>query len=301
MFETYSQLVNGGFLGAIFYIISWIFAIAGIMFIVLTYVLASIAMHSMAKQRELEHAWMAWVPILRKYLLGSIADDVGLNMGKRMYLGVILPVGAFFVAIIAITIIILVSIGTIGGSASNSTGTALIVFNYLFLIFGLGQGIIVLIAYHTIYGAYFNTAGYLTLMTIFQPLASSFVLHTMSEQSKYLPLNTWSEASANTGIITGINGMYAGQHFTIENGEVLTIGRDGEVAHIIIDCGADSVSRKHCSISFDALNHTYQIIDYSSNGTYGEGGIRIAPNIPVNLSSGSVISLGDRDNQFRLG
>jgi hypothetical protein len=104
-----------------------------------------------------------------------------------------------------------------------------------------------------------------------------------------------------TGKITGVSGVYAGQSFEIKNGEEMIFGRDGSFAHIVISSNADKVSRKHCVIRYDAGNRAYYVTDFSSNGTFYNSGVRIVANIPTQLALGTVISLGDNANQFRLG
>ena len=39
------------------------------------YVMTSIALYSIARRRELNHPWMAWVPVLNLWLLGSVSDQ----------------------------------------------------------------------------------------------------------------------------------------------------------------------------------------------------------------------------------
>jgi len=95
--------------------------------------------------------------------------------------------------------------------------------------------------------------------------------------------------------------MYMGQSFRIGGGEEMVFGRDGSFAHIIIDSSATKVSRKHCSVRFDGNAMTYYVTDFSSNGTFVLGGSRLIANVPTALPMGTVISLGDENNQFRLG
>jgi hypothetical protein len=109
----------------------------------------------------------------------------------------------------------------------------------------------------------------------------------------------WTDKT--TGKITGVSGVYAGQSFKIKNGEEMIFGRDGSFAHIVISGSSDKVSRKHCVIRYDAGNRAYYVTDFSSNGTSYNGGVRLVANIPTQLPLGTVISLGDNANQFRLG
>lgn len=104
------------------------------------------------------------------------------------------------------------------------------------------------------------------------------------------------------GRIVGLSGMYAGQVLTIKDGEEFIFGRDSACAHIVIDNNAEKVSRKHCSIRYDARSQTYHVTDYSSNGTFTNNGTqRLVANHTMTLEAGSVISLGNNTIQFRLG
>lgn len=55
------------------------------------YILVSVAVYTIAKRRELKRPWMAWIPVLNNWLLGSIADQYryvarGENKSKRKVL-----------------------------------------------------------------------------------------------------------------------------------------------------------------------------------------------------------------------
>lgn len=44
-------------------------------FLILTYVLQSISMYSIAKRRGIRNPWLAWIPVGNMWMLGSIADQ----------------------------------------------------------------------------------------------------------------------------------------------------------------------------------------------------------------------------------
>ncbi len=100
--------------------------------------------------------------------------------------------------------------------------------------------------------------------------------------------------------IMGLSGMYAGQKIPLAPNEELLIGRDNAMCNLILDQNADKISRKHCSIVFDAMRNVYMVTDYSSNGTYIDGGNRFVANMATQVQRGTVISLGNRENRFRL-
>jgi len=101
--------------------------------------------------------------------------------------------------------------------------------------------------------------------------------------------------------IIGVTGMYKDVTFPLDNDEELIIGRDAMLSHIVITSGAEKISRKHITVSFDSYDNVYTVTDNSSNGTYLADGTRLVANIPVKLQRGTVIYLAKRDNTFKLG
>jgi len=106
---------------------------------------------------------------------------------------------------------------------------------------------------------------------------------------------------ALTSVIVGASGMYTGRQFLIKSGHELILGRDGNFAHIIIDSTAKKVSRKHCAVKFDGNAQVFYVTNFSTNGTFVLGGARLKKDVHTPLPVGTVISLGDDNNQFRLG
>ena len=106
--------------------------------------------------------------------------------------------------------------------------------------------------------------------------------------------------SNNTASISGLSGMYAGQTLPVAANDEMIIGRDNAFCNLIVDQNADKVSRKHCGIVYDSSRKVYQVTDYSTNGTFVDGGSRLIANMPTTLQSGTVIALGSRENRFRL-
>ena len=100
-------------------------------------------------------------------------------------------------------------------------------------------------------------------------------------------------------LIRCIRGSCEGLEVKIPLGETVVIGRDSSVSNVIVDSG--KISRKHCAISYDAVQKKYSVIDYSSNGTFTESGEKLVKNFPNLLPSGSVIYLYNKDNVFQLG
>lgn len=104
------------------------------------------------------------------------------------------------------------------------------------------------------------------------------------------------------GMIIALSGKEAGYSYPINDGEELIIGKDAKVAHIIVGSQYDLVSRKHCGIKYDAASDKYQVIDYSTNGTYINSITRgrLTKGIYVTVPKGTVINLGKETMDFKL-
>lgn len=79
---------------------------------IVSYVLSSLGVYTIAKRRELNHPWMAWVPVLNLWTLGSISDQYQYVVhnrirNKRKWL-IGLTV-AYFVILIAAYVVMLVA------------------------------------------------------------------------------------------------------------------------------------------------------------------------------------------------
>lgn len=107
------------------------------------------------------------------------------------------------------------------------------------------------------------------------------------------------DASAPRGVMRGIAGIYAGAEIPFQEGESIRLGRlpDND---LVFD-GQGSVSRKHCTLTWYGDRKKFSILDYSSSGSYINGGDDCLPqNIAVWLEPGTIIDIGNADNRFRL-
>ena len=104
------------------------------------------------------------------------------------------------------------------------------------------------------------------------------------------------------GTIIALSGKEAGYSYPLNDGEELIIGKDAKVAHIIVGSQYDLVSRKHCGVKYDAAADKYQVIDYSTNGTYINSITRgrLTKGIYVTVPKGTVINLGKETLDFKL-
>lgn len=108
------------------------------------------------------------------------------------------------------------------------------------------------------------------------------------------------ETTALTGAIAWLDGQYNGCQFPVDPGKEVIIGRDPSVSNIVIDGKYTTVSKRHCGIRFDPFSGLYTVTDYSSNGTYINGGTKLQPHTPLQLQPNTVVSIGKGSNSFRL-
>ncbi len=109
------------------------------------------------------------------------------------------------------------------------------------------------------------------------------------------------DVRTNSGRIMCTSGMYKDAVFQIESDFEIIIGRDSYFSSIVINENSSTISRKHCGIRYDKSTGNYLVTDYSSNGTYiADTKERLQRNVPVSLSSGTSIYLGDMNNRFKL-
>lgn len=107
-----------------------------------------------------------------------------------------------------------------------------------------------------------------------------------------------SKKSEAIGKLVGRTGAYAGISVTFEDGEQVTIGRDPELSHIVLD--SPTISKVHCYIQMKPEIHGYSIMDRSLNGTYMGDGSRLPKGIYVDVPGGSILYIGSVDNTFAL-
>ena len=103
----------------------------------------------------------------------------------------------------------------------------------------------------------------------------------------------------NDGTITGLTGAYTGAVIPLTSGIPMMIGRDPSVCSIVLE--AETVSKCHCQILFNAANGLYAVTDLSANGTFDAAMNRLPFNTAMPMMPGSVIQIGQTCDQFRLG
>ncbi len=103
---------------------------------------------------------------------------------------------------------------------------------------------------------------------------------------------------AQFGTLEGLKGDYTSAVIKIMPGEVLSIGRDSKSCNVVI--ASEKVSRRHCTVEYDALNRCYIVTDLSSNGTLVNHSQQMKKSFPTKLQPGTVLSIGNEENVFRL-
>lgn len=93
-----------------------------------------------------------------------------------------------------------------------------------------------------------------------------------------------------------VSGPYEGMLFKIPENGIITIGRSSQYCSAVIN--AKTISRLHCSIRVDEKRNGFELVDYSSTGTYifGQstyGGIRVSKNEPAFIRENEKFWLSD--------
>lgn len=102
-----------------------------------------------------------------------------------------------------------------------------------------------------------------------------------------------------SGAFICTEGAYVGSIIRIKPEQRILIGRDGSLADIIVNLPL--VSRLHCEVIYHADQKEYEIIDFSSNGTFVNGDKRLIQNETYLLKPGTELCFGDRETIYKLG
>lgn len=99
------------------------------------------------------------------------------------------------------------------------------------------------------------------------------------------------------GSMTCVGGEYVNFTFPINNGDIITIGKDPKSCAIVITQNNQYVSAVHCSVKF--TNGRYELFDGSRNGVKVNGS-EIPKQQWTTIASGSIFSLANTNNLFRV-
>lgn len=114
-----------------------------------------------------------------------------------------------------------------------------------------------------------------------------------------LPQNEGYPMNAVRPVLKGLTGYFAGQTVQLDR-NVVSIGRDPNQCQLVYPDSMDEISRRHCSIRFDEVNHIFTIEDSSSNGTYLLSGERIPERKATQLRTGDRFYISSRENMFEV-
>jgi hypothetical protein len=128
---------------------------------------------------------------------------------------------------------------------------------------------------------------------------------TLPEPARYAPLiaplaPAASGITATRPALRGVAGQYEGKSFSLDAGPSV-LGRDQRTANLVFGSEADSISKRHCMVSWDAARGTFVIQDLgSTNGTFLATGERLTPGQSRDLPPGGRFFIGDLRNQFEV-
>lgn len=142
--------------------------------------------------------------------------------------------------------------------------------------------------------------GFLVLMIIIILLVIVFKKKGKKSTSvNPAPILPQAKSSSLKPVIKGVTGHFAGQTIVLDRHD-LTIGRDANQCQLVYPISMDEISRRHCTVRFDEMNHTFSIEDSSSNGTYLQTGERIPERKITQLRSGDRFYISSRENMFEV-
>lgn len=139
-------------------------------------------------------------------------------------------------------------------------------------------------------------------------------VNTALDETEYMPVDEILDNSADEhfyltsglfqqydtkGAFVCIKGEELGRIVRIVPEQEIVVGRDGSSADMIVNLPL--VSRKHCQVIYHEKSNTYDVTDYSSNGTYTDGDVRLEKNQAYVMSPGATLMFGDKSVVYRLG
>ena len=108
------------------------------------------------------------------------------------------------------------------------------------------------------------------------------------------------------GVITGahpyvrvVSGAINLGQWSIPTDREMSVGRDFNSCDLVVY--GNSISRKHCTVSYSSDRNCFFVTDYSSNGTYLSDGTRLQPGTLYALEPGSVVLLSSQEYIMEVG
>lgn len=153
------------------------------LFGVAAYILTALAVYTVSSRRGLKHPWLAWIPVVNCWLLGSLSDQYryvvkGENKSKRKWLLVLNILKAALASML--TVLAVVTVGTlIVSHHSDAMGAVVAVLGLAMPLIAVTIALCV-IRYMALYDVYrsmdpANAVLYLVLSILFSPTEPFFL------------------------------------------------------------------------------------------------------------------------------
>ena len=124
------------------------------------------------------------------------------------------------------------------------------------------------------------------------------ILDAQDDVNNYPTTGLFSQDDTK-GALVCIKGEYLGRIIRVVPEQMIIVGRDGTSADMIVNLPL--VSRKHCQVIYHEKTNTYEVTDYSTNGTFTDGDVRLAKNITYTVKPGATLMFGDKSVVYKLG
>lgn len=137
-YYNYTQTPDESFTGLIALAVLGIIYLAVFICVILDYVFRSIALHKIAKRREIAKPWLAWIPFANYWIIGRIADEYDAKNGiKRRWGRLLLVLSITTISVLIISLICLFYVMISMAVKSNIYDSTSVLYQYLpaFIIF----------------------------------------------------------------------------------------------------------------------------------------------------------------------
>lgn len=196
-YYDYSYTATDGALagmGGFFLVFIVVFYLLMLGFSLLTYILHSMGLYTVAKRRGIQNPWLSWIPLGSLWILGSISDQYQhaaknrVRNRRKVLLG--LTVGAFSVCFFMLAGAILMAIsGGISDMAAGAMAALLLLGYFAICILGVILTVFQYIAYYD----YFNSceqgnAVLYLVLSIFLGVTLPFLVFSCRNSDQGMPL-----------------------------------------------------------------------------------------------------------------
>ena len=165
--STAIETTDEGTLGAILAIMAS-FSLVFIIIAIIWYVFAAVGFYRMAKNRNLDYPWIAWIPICQNYLMGDLIGNKVWGFG---YANWILVIGQIISSLI----------GSFGRNASGFALTLIGIYTLVFYIYYMT-------ALYKLYKVYSTKATIMIVTSVIFPFLASIYIFAIRDH-KPLEIN----------------------------------------------------------------------------------------------------------------